>query len=588
MRRGLRFASCLLVLGLLPLLSGPATAAGIRATVDATETTVQEPIVLSVTVDGSKRVEPTLPELADFQVIPRGSSSQVKIVNGRMSSSITYNYLLVPQRTGVLTVGPATVVIDGETYSSRPFQVRVLKAAAEPTESDYLFVRASVSNTEPFVGEQVLYTWRFYRRVQIADARLETMELGGLVAEDLGEVREYTTTVNGLEYAVSEIRKALFAQEAGEVTLPPTTLTCQVAVQGRRRSVFDDFFGRMQTQTKSLATEPITLRVRELPPPPAGFSGLVGEFELRSSISKRELRVGESTTLELTLEGAGNVMLMSEPSLPALPDFKLYPDKPTSSIERTAAGLEGTKTFRTALVPQRAGELVLPALEVSFFDPDAEEYRLAATRELVLDVLPPADKEELMLTEAVAPTTGKVAVKILADDILPLHRQLDAVESQRPIGLEARLWQAGFVLPPLLFSIFVFARRRQERFAADASLRRRQGALRRATGRLRALRSGAAPPAELAREASRLLRGYIGDKLATEGGALTPVEACELLRRGRVEEELVAEVSRLLGRLESAQYGSAGAAPLETGALEAELRDLVRRLERSLSSRRRR
>jgi hypothetical protein len=588
MGRRLALAGTLLAVGFAPAVSGPALGQGIRTTANTTETTIQDPIVLSVTVESATRVEPTLPELHDFRVVPRGHSTRVQIVGGRTSSSITYEYLLYPLRTGELTVGPATVVLDEETYSSRPFVVRVLEASAELSDSDYLFVRASVSNTEPFVGEQVLYTWRFYRRVRIGDARLESMDLGGLVAEDLGEVREYRTTVNGLEYVVSEIRKALFAQEAGEVTLPPTRLTCEVAVQApRRRSVFDDFFGRIQTQTKTLTTAPITLRVRDLPDAPPGFSGLVGEFELRSAISKRGLQVGESTTLELTLEGSGNVFLMSEPALPVLADFKLYPDKPSSSVERTANGLEGKKTFRTALVPLRAGELVVPAVELTYFDPGAESYRRAATRDLVLDVQPAAGKEELMLTESVAPTTGKVAVKILADDILPIHRQLDAVESQMPTGVEARLWQAGFVLPPLCYVGFLLVRRRQERYATDTSLRRREGALRRANARLQQLGSSAAPRAELAREASRLLREYVGDKLAAEGAALTPGETCDLLRRRGVDDELVADVERLLTRFESAQYGSADVA-LEPSGLAQAVGALVRRLDRTLASRRRR
>lgn len=587
MRRNPFTVAILVAVVLGSALPAVAVAAGIRATVNTTETTIQDPIVLSVTVEGAQRVEPTLPELADFRVMPRGSSSEVQIVNGRMSSSVTYTYLLVPLGTGTFTIGPATVVIDGQTFSSRPFQVKVVEAAAQPSDSDYLFVRASISNPEPYVGEQVLYTWRFYRRVQVANARLESMDFAGLVAEDLGDVREYTTTVNGLEYMVSEIRKALFAQEGGEVTLPPTRLSCEVAVRPsrRRRSVFDDFFARVQTQTKSLSTAPIELHVRELPEPPTGFSGLVGDFQLTSSISKRELQVGESATLELTLQGTGNVFLMGEPALPELADFKAYPDKPTSSVDRSAAGLEGRKTFRTALVPLRPGSLTVPAVELTYFDPKAAEFRRAATEDLVLDVRPSEGKEELMLTESVAPTTGKVAVKILADDILPIYRQLDAVDPQLPSGVAAVLWQAGFVLPPFAFLALVVVRRRQARYSADAGLRRREGALRRATTRVKRLRSLEGRSSELAQEGSRILREFIGDKLNSEGSALTPAETAALLERRSVSEERLVEVRTLLGRCEAAQYGTAGS-DLEAAALAAELSSLLPKLDRALSRRR--
>jgi len=393
--------------------------------------------------------------------------------------------------------------------------------------------------------------------------------------------------VNGIEYMVSEIRKALFAQEAGEVTLPPTRLSCEVAVQPsrRRRSVFDDFFAPVQTQTKSLSTAPIRLQVRALPEPPSGFSGLVGDFQVSSSISKRELQVGESATLELTLEGTGNVFLMGEPSLPELADFKAYPDKPTSSVDRTAGGLEGRKTYRTALVPLRAGTLTVPAVEVTYFDPKAAEYRRAATRDLVLDVSPSEGKEELMLTESVAPTTGKVAVRILADDILPIYRQLDAVDPQLPSGVTARLWQAGFVVPPFAFLALVVVRRRQARYSADVGLRRREGALRSAIARARRMRSTEGPASGVAQEGSRILRQFIGDKLNTEGSALTPAETGALLEKRGVSEERIADVRALLERLEAAQYGTADAS-LEAPALAEELSSLLRDLDRALSRRR--
>ena len=248
---------------------------------------------------------------------------------------------------------------------------------------------------------------------------------------------------------------------------------------------------------------------------------MVGQFRLRTEVSKNELQVGESATLEIHLSGAGNVLLLSEPPLPELEAVKVYDDKPSGSIDRSGSQLRGSKTYRKALVPLRAGEHQVPALEVVYFDPKVSDYRTARTSPIDLDVRPAEGKEELMLTESVAPTTGKVAVRILADDILPIHRGLDAVSSQRLSGWRGALWTLGWAAPPLAFLAVFLARRRQEQFQLDAGLKRRRSALRRAQtvlddaqGQLRGGDGGAN-----VQRLSRCLREYIGDKLGAEGTA---------------------------------------------------------------------
>lgn len=571
---------------LLLLAAGGLEAQGIRASVDRTEITIEDPLTLTVTVEGSQEARPELPPLPHFQVQPRGQSSQVQIVNGRMSASVSYHYRLIPLRTGTVTIGPASVEIDGRTFRSQPFTVRILEASAQPRQSRDLFVTATVSDSEPYLGQQTIFTWRFYRRIRVADPRLGGLEFPGFAVESLGEVRELQATVDGQVYLVSEIKKALFPQEEGRLTIPGPVLTCGVPVRrpGRRDGLFDDLFGRVQTEDHVLHTEPVEVRVRPLPAPPPAFSGLVGRFDVRSEVSKRELQVGESTTFKVTVSGTGNARMIGEPELPELAAFKVYDDKPAGSVETTEAGVRGHKSFSKALVPLTPGELELPALTLTYFDPEAGSYRTATAAPIRLSVSPADGEEELRLTESVAPTTGKVAVKILADDILPLHKGLDAVASQPPRGSRRLLWWGGLALPPLAFLGVFAAQRRRERFARDRGLRRRREGLRRARGLLRQVeaevRSGNQPGA--CRLASRCLRGLVGDKLDLEGTALTPEETAAHLQREGLAPATVERTRQLLERLEAAQYGTGGAQAGDCGRLAAELDPLLRQLDREI------
>jgi hypothetical protein len=505
----------------------------------------------------------------------------MSFINGRMSSSVTYNYLLVPKTPGVFQIGAVTTEIDGRVLSSQPFQLRILEASAQPQQQRDLFITSRVSTTNPFVGQQVIYIWRFYRRVRIGDARLEPLEFQGFVVEDLGEVREYQTAVGGVEYLVSEIRKALFPQEVGSFVIPASRLTCEVLVRDsrRRRSLMDDFFGSGSTETKVLRSDAIDVEVRPLPAPPKGFSGLVGSFDIEASMSKRHLEVGESATLRLTVSGTGNVQMINEPELAELPSFKVYGDQPERSINRSGRSLTGSRSFSKALVPLEPGEWILPSVEIVYFDPVDASFQTDRTEEIALTVIPGEGAEDLHLTESIAPSTGKVAVRILADDILPIYGELDAVSNPSSPRRSTLLFLLASVLPLGLYLTGRAVQRHRWRLQHDVAFQRHRTAYRRARKQLRKLPESESDPVRLGQSISLCLREYIGDKLDQEGAALTPGELHERLEAHGVSEALAAETHDLLERLEAAQFG---AASLKSENLPERASELLARLEGEL------
>ena len=565
-----------LVLSLLGGFAGMAAAASIEAEIDRNEASLQDRLVLTLTVTGSGGAEPVLPELAAFEVVPAGQSRQFNFINGRASSSISYRYLLLPREVGEFVIGPAAVEIDGQRLTSQPFSVRIRQAGAASGQQSDLFLTTQLSTATPYVGQQVLFTWRLYRRARIADARLDPFEFDGFLVEDLGEVREFETQVNGRTFMVSEIRKALFPQEQGELVIPATRLSCEVAARNRRRSnsVFSDMFGRVATESKVLRSEPIQVGVRPLPTSPADFSGLVGSFDLSSKVSRRELRVGETVTLTLAISGHGNVQMIPEPSLPELTAVKIYDDKPGSSIDRQPSGLSGSRTFRKALVPQAAGSLVVPPVRLVYFDPDASAYRTATTAEIPLRILPAEGQEELRLTETLAPSTGKVAVRILAEDILPVYAGIDGIGG--PARPALPLLTVMLLLPLLLYLSALAAARRRHRYRLDAGLERRRRALARARRLLQKIVGDS--DGGMTEALSRCLREFLGDKLGLEGIALTAADARRHLAGRGLEQGRVDQVGNLLERLEAARYGSATV----DADLSGEVAELVRRLDREL------
>ncbi len=595
--RGSALLATLSLLAALSLVALPTHAQGARATVNRTEGVLGDQIVLTVSGDTAR--PPELPEMPDFDVRPVGTSTQLQIVNGRTSASVTFTYLLLPQRAGELVIGPITVEAGGTRQQTQPIKVHITEAAppaagpsapgASPSyspdvERRDLFITAAVSNPSPYLGEQIVYTWRLYTRVRMGEARLGAFELPGFEVVDLDEPSEYQATFQGQPYRVHEVRKALFPQQEGKLTALGPRLEVTVLVQRRARtgSIFDEVWGRVEREGRRLATPPVEVEVRSLPPAPPGWSGLVGRFDVDASLSKASLAAGESTTLKVTVSGTGNASMIGEPKLPDLSAFKVYDDKPTASLEHSGDEIRGAKTFVKALVPRQAGTLTLPGMSLVYFDPEAGAYRTAATEPLPITVVPANGHEDLRLTEAMAPTTGKVAVKVLADDLLPICRSLDAVA---PAGPAMPLVLGGLAAPALAWVGLFLWQARQRRFALDRGLRRRQEALRAALTQARRAQqsAGSAPSGDAVALASRCLRQYIGDKLGLEGTALTPDEARAHLAARGVRPELVERVHGLLERLEGATYCGAGRdCGAELRGLLAELEGSVRQLEREI------
>jgi hypothetical protein len=610
-----RLNPLIILLGALLLCqSAAASEPGITAVADRLQTDLQSPIVFTVTVTGSQAAQPTLPDLSAFDVQSHGHATNIAMVNGHFSRSVTQTFVLTPKKAGSFPVGPATVQIDGKQYESEPFVLQVSAApAAAPdgAQDSGIFITGEVSNKAPYVGEQFVYTWRFFRRERVGTANVTLPEFGEFINEPLGERREFESLIKGQRYAVTEIRRALFAQAPGPATLDGASLQCEVFTGDRGDgfgSPLDTFFGHGARQTRQLHSPPIALRVQPIPSPPVGFADLVGSLALQASVGQNDLKVGDSTTLTLSLTGTGTLKQAAEPSMPPLPSFKVYDDRPAVQTRVQGQTLQLTKIFRKALVPSVPGDLQVGPFSLTYFDPSSRTFKVATAQALTLHVAPgeggeggehgpagagPRPSTALGLRPEAGRRPGaggaaaKVDVQVLNEDILPLYRRQDALDQHRFRQVHEVLWGVVFGLPVSFFIAMLALSRHQRQSSAVEERRRRAGALRTALQAHRAWQSpgGAASApdsAEVAHQASRLLRQYLGTMLGTEGLALTAAEVRQALLQRGLPEPLAQRAEAFLQRCEAVQYG----APLAAGdtwvAVAKHLKDLLTQLDGQL------
>jgi hypothetical protein len=191
---------------------------------------------------------------------------------------------------------------------------------------------------------------------------------------------------------------------------------------------------------------PITL---EISPRPAEYTGdywlPARRIMLSQQISDNEdLRVGEPVTRTVILDAVGlEENMLEEPVWPQIPATRIYPDQPQGISRDDGEWVLGHKEFRYAVVPEEAGELVLPELRLDWWDTVSNQQRTAVLPEQRVTVLP----SELNQSPSVMPLPPPVVTDEGFQDTATTGR---AIVWQVATGAFALLW---------LLTLFFYFRR---------------------------------------------------------------------------------------------------------------------------------
>lgn len=550
------------------------------ASVDRTRVGLDDYFTLTVSVSGTDVRgigEPALPSLDTFEVVGRNSStsSQFSFVNGRMTSSKTtdYIYTLRPTEVGTHTIGPAVLEFKGETYRTDPISVEVVEgsvtgwqggqratrppstrqygAPVTPTDiGDALLVRAAISTRRAYVGEQITIAYSLASRAALVNVRYGQLPTySGFWAEELFGAEELhfeEQVINDRRYDVAPLKRiALFPTAAGEFTLDPLEMLCDVHI--RTGDSFWDIFGR--TETFTIRSSPITVQVDPLPSEgvPPGFDGSVGRFAITATADRLEAKVGEAVNLEVKVSGRGNIKTLKVPELPPIIGLEEYEPEVEETSREVSGMLQGAKSYHYVLVPKREGSIEIAPLSFAYFDPEAGEYRVAATDPIALEVEP----GELLLSSRSERGNG---VAMVGTDVRHIKPDLSYLARQNEDLYRNKAFIALQILPLVALALTIAYRRHQDRMSEDVGYARLRRAHRLAQRRLKEARSliVAGGGVEFHRAICKALLGYVGDKLNRSASGLTTTQLVEELRaRGAPQ----ASVDRLVEILSECDYG---------------------------------
>ncbi|WP_430462687.1 BatD family protein [Thalassolituus sp. LLYu03] len=346
------------------LISTPALAADFSATVDRKQVAEGDTFTLSLRYGEQVAFgSPDLKPLAqDFQVLNQQRSNQFRSINGKTESFTEWTLTLTPKRTGQITV-PA-ISFDGASTQPIVLEVSKLSADVKAQQEKQFFFDISISQQQNYyVQGQILYTEKLYYSVNHDDATLSEFKVTDARVQPLGDVKQYTSVIDGVRFGVYERRYAIFPEVSGELVIPGQRFNATV------NNPYDRWSRGRQA---SAVSKPITLTIQPIPAsyPQASWlpaSNLTTEETFSTDPS--QWRAGEpvTRTLKLTATGLPGSQLPAL-TLPVIDKVRYYPDQTNQNEDVSDSGVTGTSEQSIAIVPTSSGRIVLPEIRIPWWN----------------------------------------------------------------------------------------------------------------------------------------------------------------------------------------------------------------------------
>jgi len=409
----------LLVLTLSPQAWAKVTAS---AQIARASTSVGQPVLLNVIIAGDNSAQVNMPEIDGLSIEPRGHSSNIQFSNGRMTSSITKRYAVIPEKEGEYTIAPITVESKGEKTTVTPtIKIKVTKGIANANPNspngaqqpninlkDLARLEVIGLKDHAVIGELMPVEIRAYfknsQQAALSNIRSKPSLEGSSFTLKMQEKdpRQGYIKLKGESYFVVIFKAAISPIKPGTFKIPfsmdatmklaaPSTRARQQRPSGFNDPLFDDFFNRRQLIRKdiTLTSDPFAITVTPAPTKeqPNGFDGAIGQFTISASAPTDPIRAGDPITLTVRVSGTGNLSRLKMPNMANNSGWKTYPAK-NHLEDENSLGTTGTKVFEQTIVPRNPSVTEIPALHLVYFDPEKESYQTTSTVAIPIKVLP--------------------------------------------------------------------------------------------------------------------------------------------------------------------------------------------------------
>ena len=505
------------------------------------------------------------PKFSNFKVVggPSQSVSQ-SWINGKVTFSQSYSYIIQPKRKGELTIGSASIEIAGKNINSKPIKIIVLDAIEipkDPNDPNYIAQQnihlvAEISKSKPFVGEGLYVEYRLYvsENISVYDTSVtEAPQYNGFWNQNI-KINNFPVKMgkyNGEDYRYIVLQKAfLIPTKTGKLQIDPMKMDIVIGVPNGRT----DFFGNPITQNirKEFASTKKTISPRTLPlkEKPENYTGAVGAFKFNVSLSKNLLKANESSQIQLTVKGKGNLKLFELPKVVTPVELEKYQPERTEKVRVSSSGISGTVSDTYTIVPQYKGKYKIPNISFSYFNPKEEKYHTINTDNLIVKVL---EGKELNPVSEIN-TVQKQTVVSTGKNFRYIQTKSNFKPIDRSEFFKSNLFYALLFIPILTIPIVILIAKRNERRNNDLVGSKSRKAEKLAKKYLSEAQKQLGKKEAFYESLERALHNYLKGKLGIETADISEEKITEILEKRSVDSKTIHEFIVVLKNSDLARY----------------------------------
>ena len=538
----------LLPLAISLIAKAQAAAPSVTAVLSDSHPEVGQMVQLQIKVNGAQSANvPETISIDGLEIHQTGTSRQFEMHNFDVSSSVTYNYTILPQKAGQFKIPPQIVRVGNDSLKTPELTLNVAQGQSSGSSTGstqsgqaavgrkLAFAELLILNKDAYVGEMIPAEIRLGFDSRARGRLQDGPELSaqGFTTQKLQQPRETLERSGDRNYQVYTFKTALAAARPGKFELGPVTAKAIVVLprwqsnMPRRRppSAFDLFnmddpfsdpffadpFGNMTERTElPIKSETVTINIKPLPPnAPANFSGAVGNFTMAVDAKPKNVQVGDPITVTSTITGRGNFDRMTAPALEDEHGWHKYPAS-AKFKQDDDVGISGEKTFEMVLAPNE-NKSTVPPLVFAYFDPAKQNYVTLRSDAVPIAVEGgAAPAPSIAAAPSAAPSTTPVTKATAAPapvskpaDILYQMNDLGAARSFRPLYMRSIFWIAQ--LPVFILLLGFLGWKIRQAKSGDREQQRIAARHKEVTNLLRELRRGEVPPQTYFSRAARVV-----------------------------------------------------------------------------------
>ncbi len=248
--------------------------------------------------------------------------------------------------------------------------------------NEAFFLLLEADKKTVYEGEQITATWHIYTRGNLDSLdRAKFPDLKGFWKEIIEEVPSLQFTeemVNGLMY-----KKALLAAHALFPIKPGKTTIDEFKIKAKVRLPTQFGWGSQQEYTKASKRAEITVLPLPTEGKPLSFSGAVGQFQIQTQVDGTQFPAGQPISLRVRLEGQGNAKVIELPEIKWPENLEVYDTKSESKFFKDGLSF---KEFEILVIAKNPGEVKIPQINFSYFDPTLKQYITKSTEEFSINI----------------------------------------------------------------------------------------------------------------------------------------------------------------------------------------------------------